>query len=318
VTDPARAAGSGACRPVPAVLAAAVTGGLLLSACAASAGPAAGTHRPATTRAASGEAATASPSGAGAGSPPPAPSRSAVRLHARALAGEIVGIDPGHNGLNYTSPAFLDHKIWNGRQWENCNTTGTQTASGYTEAQFNFNVATFLAADLSADGAQVVLTRTNNHGIGPCVNRRIQIIDDAHANVAIDIHADSGPSWGRGFTVLEPVADGTNSGVVAPSARFGGYVRSALLGGTPFRLSNYYGRNGLILRDNLAGLNLATVPVVLIECGNMASAAEARLLTSPVVQRQIARALEAAIIRFLTGRWPGRHPGAAAPVPPGG
>src|SRR5881296_3054718 len=48
------------------------------------------------------------------------------------LAGKIVGIDPGHNGLNYTSPAFLNRKVWNGREWEGCDTTGTRTAGGYT------------------------------------------------------------------------------------------------------------------------------------------------------------------------------------------
>ena len=49
----------------------------------------------------------------------------------RPLAGKVIGIDPGHNGLNYTDPAFLNHKIWNGREWEGCDTTGTQTAGGY-------------------------------------------------------------------------------------------------------------------------------------------------------------------------------------------
>ena len=64
------------------------------------------------------------------------------------LAGKIVGIDPGHNGLNYTSPAFLARKVWNGQEWEGCDTTGTQTAGGYTEARFNWNVADYLRADL--------------------------------------------------------------------------------------------------------------------------------------------------------------------------
>jgi len=218
------------------------------------------------------------------------------------LAGKLVGIDPGHNGLNYTDPAFLDQQIWNGRERENCNTTGTQTASGYSEAQFNFNVATYLAADLRRDGARAVLTRPDNHGIGPCVNRRAAIIDAAHADVAIDIHADGGPSWGRGFTVLEPVADGINNKIITPSVLFGSYVHSAFLAGTPLRPSDYYGRNGYIFRNNLAGLNLTTVPEVLIECGNMPNRADAALLTSPTVQQKIARALEAAIIRFLTSR----------------
>ncbi len=114
-------------------------------------------------------------------------------IAAKPLAGKIIGIDPGHNGRNYTDPAFLNKQVWNGREWEDCDTTGTETASGYTEARFNFNVATYLRADLVKDGARVVMTRKNNHGLGPCVNRRARILDNAHANVSIDIHADYGP-----------------------------------------------------------------------------------------------------------------------------
>ncbi|HUC27126.1 MAG TPA: N-acetylmuramoyl-L-alanine amidase [Streptosporangiaceae bacterium] len=216
------------------------------------------------------------------------------------LAGKIIGIDPGHNGRNWTDPSYLDHKIWNGREWEDCDTTGTETASGYTEARFNFNVAMYLKADLIKDGARVVLTRHNNHGIGPCVNRRARILDRAHANVSIDIHADYGPATGRGFTVLEPVADGPNDKVIKSSLRFGRNVHAAMSARTPMPISNYYGHNGYIRRDDLAGLNLTTMPKVLIECGNMNNAADARLLVQARVQRQIARALAAAIVTFLS------------------
>ncbi|HEX9034212.1 MAG TPA: N-acetylmuramoyl-L-alanine amidase, partial [Streptosporangiaceae bacterium] len=220
------------------------------------------------------------------------------------LAGKVVGIDPGHNGLNYTDPAFLAHQVFNGRTMENCDTTGAQTASGYSEAQFTFNVAMYLAADLRKDGAQVVLTRTGNHGIGPCVNKRAEIIDKTHANVAIDIHADGGPSSGRGFTVLEPVADGPNSKVIGSSLLFGSYVHQAFLADTSLRPSDYYGHNGYIFRNDLAGLNLTTVPKVLIECGNLRNSADAAVLASPAGQQQIAAALSAAIVRYLTGQWP--------------
>lgn len=214
----------------------------------------------------------------------------------------MIGIDPGHNGLNYANPGYIGRRIWNGREWETCNTTGTQTAGGYAEAQFTFNVATYLAAVLRAQGARVVLTRHNNHGVGPCVNVRAAIINAAHPNVAIDIHADGGPTWGRGFTVLEPVADGINNKVIAPSLVFGSYVHAAFLAYTSLRPSDYYGNNGYIFRDNLAGLNLTRVPEVLIECGNMPNRADAAFLTSPAGQRAIARALDAAIIRFLSAR----------------
>src|SRR5260221_10702783 len=185
-----------------------------------------------------------------------------------------------------------------------CNSTGTQPPRCYPESFFNWNVSRYLIADLRKDGARVVLTRRNNHGIGPCVDKRSTMLN--HTDVAIDIHADGGPSWGRGFTVLEPIADGPNNKVIGSSIRFGQFVHQALLAGTPIRVSNYYGRGGYIFRKDLAGLNLTAVPKVLIECGNMPNRADAAQLTAARVQRQIARALEAAIIRFLTGRWPHR------------
>jgi N-acetylmuramoyl-L-alanine amidase len=217
------------------------------------------------------------------------------------LAGKVVGIDPGHNGRNKDAPDVIDRQVWNGREFEDCDTTGTQTAAGYTEAEFNFNVASYLRADLIADGARVVMTRHSNDGIGPCVTTRAEIIDRSHANVAIDIHADGGPVSGRGFTVLEPVADGPNDAVIRSSARFGADVRAALLAGTSMPESDYYGQGGLIDRDDLAGLNLTTVPKVLVECGNMPNPTDAALLTEPSFQRELARAFAGAIVQFLTG-----------------
>jgi N-acetylmuramoyl-L-alanine amidase len=218
------------------------------------------------------------------------------------LAGKTVGIDPGHNGLNYTDPAFLGHKIWNGREWEGCDTTGTRTAGGYTESRFTWNVATYLRADLIKLGARVVMTRTGNHGIGPCVDTRARILDRARAAVSIDIHADYGPPSGRGFTILEPVADGPNDKVINPSARFGRDVHATMLRYTKMPVSDYYGHNGYISRTDLAGLNLTTMPKVLTECGNMNNASDAALLVRPRVQQMIAAALAAAITRFLTAR----------------
>ncbi len=215
------------------------------------------------------------------------------------LAGKIIGIDPGHNGLNYTDPAFLNHMIWNGREWEGCDTTGTRTAGGYTEARFTWNVAVYLRADLIKLGARVVMTRTGNHGIGPCVDTRARILDRARAQVSIDIHADYGASAGRGFTILEPVADGPNDKVIDPAIRFGRDVHATMLRYTNLPVSDYYGHNGYISRNDLAGLNLTTMPKVLIECGNMNNASDAALLVRSSVQKMIAAALAAAIIRFL-------------------
>jgi N-acetylmuramoyl-L-alanine amidase len=221
-------------------------------------------------------------------SPPPGP-----------LAGEVIGIDPGHDGGNFNDSTYIDRQVWNGREFEDCDTTGTETDSGYTEAQFNFNWASYLRADLVADGAKVVMTRSTNDGVGPCVTTRAEIIDRAHADVALDIHADGGPVSGRGFTILEPVADGTNDRVIGASVRFGADVKAAMLTHSSMPASDYYGAGGVIFRDDLAGLNLTTVPKILIECGNMRNATDAALLVQPWFQREVARALTDAILTFL-------------------
>ena len=223
-------------------------------------------------------------------------------LGSGALAGKVVGIDPGHNGLNGSDPDFIDQPVYNGTGYEPCDTTGTETASGYTEAEFNFTVATDLQADLEAEGATVVLTRTNNDGVGPCVTSRAAIINDAAANVAIDIHADGGPPEGSGFSVLEPVADGPNDGVIASSDAFGSVLRDAFVAGTGMPVADYGGAvDGLVPRNDLAGLNLTTVPKVLIEIGNMQNAGDAALQVTASFQLAAANAIAQAITRFLSG-----------------
>jgi len=241
----------------------------------------------------------------GAKGRPPRPSPSVAKSTTSApplpLAGKVVGIDPGHNGDNWSDPSVIDTPVFNGRSSEPCDTTGTATDGGYTEATFNFDVAQYLAADLRAEGARAVLTRTSNSGVGPCVTQRAAVINAAHADAAVDIHADGGPASGRGFSVLEPVADGPNDAVIASSAALAADVRDAFAAGTGMPVSTYDGTDGLQQRDDLAGLNLATEPKVLIECGNMRNAADAALLVTPAFQQAAAAALARALTTYLAG-----------------
>jgi N-acetylmuramoyl-L-alanine amidase len=239
------------------------------------------------------EDASGPPSPAGSASADPSPA-------SLPLAGKVVGVDPGHNGGNFTHTAEIARLIWNGREWEACNTTGTETDAGYTEAQFNFNVASYLRGDLIADGARVVMTRTSNDGVGPCVNERAAIINAAHADVGIAIHADGAVPSGRGFAVLVPVADGPNDKIIAASATFADDLRTTMLAGTPMPISNYDGVDGVQPRDDLGGLNLVQVPMVLIEVGNMRNATDSALQVAPAFQQEVARAILAAIVKFLT------------------
>jgi N-acetylmuramoyl-L-alanine amidase len=230
------------------------------------------------------------------------PAAGQAQAAAKPLAGKVVGIDPGHNGGNFSDPGFINHAVWNGREMEACDTTGTATNGGYTEALFNFRVASYLRADLIHAGAKVVMTRRTNDGVGPCIDRRAHILDKARADVAIDIHADGGPAGGRGVAILTPVPDGPNDHVIASSKRFGRILLNRYTKVTGIPISNYDGSGGFAPRDDLAGLNLTTVPKVLIECVNMRNAADAARLIKPSFQRLAARSMAAAITVFLRSR----------------
>ena len=230
---------------------------------------------------------------------PPSTTTTTIRHVPKPLAGVVVGIDPGHNGRNWQDPSYINHLIFNGAEQETCDTTGTATDSGYTEARFNWNVAVAVRHDLEALGARVVLTRTSNTGVGPCVNKRALILDRAHVDVAFDIHADGGPPGGRGFAILVPVRDQWNHAVVTSSLRLAHDLRTTFRDVTKMPWSTYDGVHAIQARNNLAGLNLTTVPKVLIECGNMRNATDAALLVSPSFQRLAARAIVDSVFVFL-------------------
>jgi N-acetylmuramoyl-L-alanine amidase len=217
------------------------------------------------------------------------------------LVGEVIGIDPGHNGGNGADPAFINQPVWNGTGFEACDTTGTDTATGYTEASFNFDVATRLAAILRSFGATVVMTRTSNDGVGPCITTRAEIIDAAAADAAVDIHADGGPPGGRGVAILEPVPDGPNDGVIGSSDQLAVIIRDAFSATTGEPDSTYDGVNGLQPRSDLAGLNLTTVPKILIECANMKNGTDAALTEDPNWRQEAATGLADGLSQFLIG-----------------
>ena len=219
--------------------------------------------------------------------------------HAGVLSGKTITIDPGHNGGNFRDPGDIDSLVWNGRENEACDTTGTETDNGYTEALFNWNVAQWVAGDLRAEGAHIILTRSSNTGVGPCITERTELANSSDSAAAVSIHADGGPATGRGFAILEPVADGPNDAVIDSSAVLGSDLRAAFSADTGEPVSTYDGVDGIEPRDDLAGTNLTTVPKVFIECGNMRNPTDAAILTDPIWQQKAGAAIAAGLTAFL-------------------
>ncbi len=245
------------------------------------------------------------PAAAAIGAPPSAAPLPAGGPGAGAgpLSGRVVTLDPGHNGGNFTHPNQISRLVPDGNGEKECDTTGTAAPDGYRETDFNWSVAQRLRSLLSAAGARVVMTRSSNTGVGPCVNERAAIGNRARSDAAISIHADGGPPGGSGFAVLlpAPIPGGGDRAIIAPSHRLALDLRSTLLA-VGLHPSTYDGQGGLVPRTDLGGLNLSRVPKVFVEVGNMQNRADEAPMERPAYRQHVAQALAAGIERFLARR----------------
>jgi N-acetylmuramoyl-L-alanine amidase len=216
------------------------------------------------------------------------------------LRGRKIVIDPGHNGGNFLHTAEINRLVNAGTLRKACDTTGTQTNSGYTEAAYTLDVARRMRAILLRSGASVIMTRSTNGGFGPCITERAAIGNRSHANVAISIHADGGPASGRGFHVIYPPSiSGLTDDIATASHQLALDVREAFARGTGLPYATYVGEDGLDRRTDLGGLNLSDVPKVFIETGNMRNPGDAALLSSPAFRQREARSLALGLATFL-------------------
>ncbi|HEX4728003.1 MAG TPA: N-acetylmuramoyl-L-alanine amidase, partial [Jatrophihabitans sp.] len=79
-------------------------------------------------------------------------------------------------------------------------------------------------------------------------------------------------------------------------------MHNALLSGSGMTVSSYLGSNGYFPRDDLAGLNLATVPATFVEIGNMRNNGDAALQSSSAGRQRIANAVAVGILAWLGHR----------------
>jgi N-acetylmuramoyl-L-alanine amidase len=222
----------------------------------------------------------------------PAPQASAADL-----AGKTIVIDAGH-GASVDGP--LTRQVSNGRGGtKDCQTTGTSTNNGFPEHTFTWDVAVLIRDQLNQLGANTVMTRTDDTGPVPCVDKRADIANAQHPDAIVSIHGDGGPPSGHGFHVNYS-SPTLNAAQEVAESRLAPVMRDALAGSglTP---STYVGSDGLYGRTDLAGLNLADYPAVLIELGNMRNADDAARMSSPEGQAEYAAAVVKGITAYLAG-----------------
>ncbi|MBO1333158.1 N-acetylmuramoyl-L-alanine amidase [Streptomyces sp. VRA16 Mangrove soil] len=222
------------------------------------------------------------------------------------LAGKVVVIDPGHNPGNFRHTADINRTVNVGNGSKECDTTGTSTNAGYTEAQFTLDVARRMRTLLEQQGATVKLTQNGDRAWGPCVDERARIGNAAHADAVVSVHADGSAAGNRGFHVILPASVHAGAAdtrpIVGTSRDLGERVAGKFLQVTGEPPSNYIGGGtALDTRSDLGGLNLSTVPKVFIECGNMRDSQDASRLTSGSWRQKAAQGISEGIVSFLRG-----------------
>ena len=211
------------------------------------------------------------------------------------IAGMIVFLDPGHNGSNDGS---ISRQVPTGRGGtKDCQASGTSTDDGFPEHTFTWDTTLRIRQALTALGVRTAMSRGDDTGLGPCVDERAAMANSIKPNAVVSIHADGGPPTGRGFHVLysSPPLNDVQAG---PSVAFAQIMRDQLAGsGIP--PSTYVGSNGLNPRADIAGLNLAQFPSILVELGNMKSPVDSALMKTPEGRQKYADAVVRGIAGFL-------------------
>ncbi len=221
------------------------------------------------------------------------------RAAALPLAGIVISIDPGHDGGNAAHVAYISKLVWIGNRWKACDTVGTTTRSGWPEHRFNWLVAQRVKARLVALGATVYFTRPSDTGYGPCINVRGKFGARVHAALQVSIHGDGAATSNHGFFVMRPgLVPGYTDDILTRSATLARSVRAGLVK-AGLTVANYYATNGIIARTDLGGLNMADVPTVMVELGNMKNSTDATRMMSTSGRDRYAMGLVNGIRLFL-------------------
>lgn len=221
---------------------------------------------------------------------------SAPLARATDIAGMSVFLDPGHSGINDSS---ITKQVANGRGGtKDCQTTGTSTNNGYPEHSFNWDVAVRVRAALEQLGVRTQMSRADDDSVAPCVDQRAAAANAMHPDADVSIHADGGPASGHGFHVnySAPPLNDAQSG---PAIQLATVMRDAMAA-AGMQPSTYVGSNGLYGRADLAGLNLAEYPAILVETGNMRNADEAAQMETADGRQRYAEAITQGIVTYLT------------------
>ena len=241
-------------------------------------------------------------SAAGAAATTVAAKETATTTKSLPLTGVTIALDPGHQLGNHLRPSAIARPVPAGGFSKPCNTEGAMTRSGVREPTVVWRISQRVRTRLEALGATVRMTRSSNVAAawGPCVDARGRFGGQVGARMTVSLHADGARSYLRGFHVIAPVKRSPwTTRTAGPSLNLAKDLRSGMEGQGFARSTYIGGGTALSIRSDLATLNLSTVPVAMVEIGNMRNPGDAHAMTHARGQNRYADAVVTGIRKYL-------------------
>jgi N-acetylmuramoyl-L-alanine amidase len=198
--------------------------------------------------------------------------QSAQTVDLAVLKDKSIVIDAGHGGFD----------------------PGAMGASGVREDELNLNVAKLLQGALKAQGAEVIMTRSNDDAIAQTKDEdmaeRRRIIEESGSDIVISIHMNSH----------------TDPSVSGPLVLFmpGSEQGQALAEGIIGCLNEHLNASGNSRGESLYILKSGNQPCVLVECGYLSNATEEASLAREDYQQKIADAICEGVAAFFSKSGP--------------
>lgn len=197
------------------------------------------------------------------------------------LAGKIICIDASHGKFTQNRQEQIAE---NSDILKPAFSEGTK-GSQYIEDDITLAVANKLLEKLSALGATVIMTRTDENSTMSNVERT-QYANNNNALVSIKLHADGTKEGGTGMTMLIPgnqyIQDAK---LLSDSEALANEILRYTLAQTGAR------NRGIYKTNQMSGLNWSKIPVVLFEMGFMTSVEDEMKLADSSYQDSIAEGI---------------------------
>lgn len=180
------------------------------------------------------------------------------------LVGKRVMIDPGHGGK--------DPGAWKA------------TRSRLPEKTIVLDIGNKVAANLEARGATVSATRTDD--TYPTLDQRANAAERHKVDLFVSIHADSAPNKAASGAEVFVYTQASSKSRIAANCIIAAFKRAGI---------KYRG----IKPGNFHVLREHSRPAILVECGFLTNAGDARMLNDPAHRTRIAEAITQGIADYL-------------------